>query len=151
MARELKFRVWDKKQSKFRKSTASFAIDMEGRLLELIISQGFTQGTYFDDSPCFMATNVYRSLDDYIVQYFTGRKDNNGRDIFEGDILRWFHGIEDVGVCEWVGEEVAFLRNYPDQCYFGVNVKRLGNCHFQEDDDYWVIGNIFENKDLLNE
>jgi uncharacterized phage protein (TIGR01671 family) len=83
-----------------------------------------------------------------VTQQFTGLLDKNNKEIYEGDIIKWFHPTESIGVCEYFINEV-FNAPYPNQCYFGLRVKEVGICHFQEDDTYEVIGNIFENADLL--
>jgi len=79
---------------------------------------------------------------EYTIQQYTGLKDKNGKGIYEGDIVIWKHPMEDVGV-------VNFGNSSPNMSVFYLDVKRLGECLFQDDDIYEVIGNIFENPELL--
>lgn len=71
----------------------------------------------------------------YPVMQFTGLKDKNGNPIYEGDIVNLTNDSE-TGAYTTI--EVKWFRN---QCGFNVN----GNC----EGDYEIIGNIYENPELL--
>lgn len=84
----------------------------------------------------------------FVWEQFTGLTDSKGVDIYEGDIVRWTHGVTDVGVVEYrVHDEFG---SYPHAAFFGLLVTRFaGLCQFQSDDTYEVIGNIHQHSHLL--
>ena len=113
--REIKFRCWIRQIGKM---TDSF------KLLE--ISEGIFNQTFINSE----------------IMQFTGFKDINGKEIFEGDILRsrWtVDGSDEEGFdyyfCELNGQRWLHKKGYTDWSDI------LGH---EE-----VIGNIYENKELL--
>jgi uncharacterized phage protein (TIGR01671 family) len=86
-----------------------------------------------------------------LVQY-TGLKDKNGIEIYEGNLLRWIDWQEelteepDVYRVDWLAKEARFSLN----CFRSGRHLDPKDDVFQPDDQFEVIGNIFENPDLLD-
>lgn len=89
----------------------------------------------------------YYSLDDIELMQYTGIKDKNGKEIYEGDIV--LIRIDKTNILHKTvvkfkhGAFIADIIGDNDYIYlfhFGFNK-----------DDFGVIGNIYENKNLLEE
>ena len=111
MNREIKFRAWDKN-----------AIAMQYRTLAEYGEKGF--GLPYPEDP------------EIIVMQFTGLKDRNGKEIYEGDILQIFNEKYEVRVIQT--ENQMFVD-------YGYPNKHNGPApHWVE-----IIGNAYENPKLL--
>lgn len=76
----------------------------------------------------------------------TGKKDKNNNLIFEGDIVRfYFDNDEIIAVVEWDDDECRFYLNTTD--FF--KDKYVTDYEIVNQEEYEVIGNIYENPDLL--
>lgn len=123
-----KFRVWDKLAERFIRPDKGFQghyiLDLNGRFHDLGNGSGG---------------------DEYVVQQYIGVDDKNKNPIYEGDIVSFqyrdeglYHGVVDF-----------------DDMYAGYSVQKslafFGNMQitFHNSAELTVIGNIFENPELL--
>jgi len=128
--REIKFRAWDKKEKVMDEPFNLYSI-------------GYVNGENGYDAKY------------YILLQFTGLHDKNGKEIWEGDIVRYY-GILPLTLNT---HPEGFMEVVYDEGYFGV--KDLGTSHgrvanvcFVNPDDWYevtVVGNIYENPELLKD
>jgi uncharacterized phage protein (TIGR01671 family) len=128
--REIKFRAWDKKAKNM------------WRVLRLPLS--FLGGalllhSYYDNGETMQED---KNIDDYILMQFTGLKDKNGKELFEGDIVKVF--VSDIpeisGIFEVIWDSPMFRL---------VRELSLGKHFLPMNFEMEVIGNIYENPELL--
>lgn len=138
MKQEIKFRAWNKKD-KVMVDVAAMNFGPSG-LWSLIEDA--------DDAELQLADN-------YELMQYTGLKDKNGREIYEGDILS-FGSVWNNGDNEDIDEEfhIGVVEYDPNYAVYNVNCEESGEHRFMftevvNYDGFGVIGNIFENPELL--
>lgn len=104
----------------------------------------------FGENDYYPGLDIVRNFDEVEIMQSTGLKDESGKEIYEGDICRWrdletFNDeiLEDVFVVVWNDEKLAWYTQNEDG-NFGYDLYE-----YTDDRDLGVIGNIYENIDLL--
>lgn len=119
--RPIKFRAWDEK--------SKFMYSPDDNNSEMFM--------YFDGTVCYDGSPTK----DYILMQFTGLLDKNGKEIYEGDVIQDGDEPQDYEVSfnsgSFWAEEIIPLQGGSMISLYDVR----GHCE--------IIGNIYENKDLL--
>lgn len=133
MKREIKFRAWDKLHEYYLYDVQNAYDTLSG----CVKYENGEDAVY--DEECFAG---FLDNEQYIVEQYTGLHDKNGREIYEGDIL-------DIGLRNQDGKPVIAPVSYETYAA-GYVLDNGGNGIWQRlTEDCEVIGNIFEDKQLL--
>ena len=125
-----KFRAWDrtKNEMNYRVMVGNCDTDDENWTCPIIWDEEREKWVHFDDYECIMQS--------------TGLKDKNGKEIFEGDILKSNKYITSVFYED--GAYCVKFRRTPN------TTVTMNVISFIEKYKTKVIGNIYENKELLD-
>ena len=126
--RDIYFRAWDKKLKE---------------LTNYSISDIFIE-FYNKDTDSW---EIDREGERFTLCQYTGLKDKNNREIYEGDVIKAISFARWIGVVEYSDENQAFIFDDLDKKYRGKSTVFMN----QFDDGFEILGNIYENPELLKE
>ena len=139
MNRPIKFRAWEIERKRMNTSPHIWAES----------ESGYPHGDTFADLNKFLAKPGNGIDSRYVLMQFTGLLDKNGKEIYEGDVVKNRFGI--LFQIKWIawGFEYIALRN-GHRKYEGI-VGRWGNTRKFDIHNLKaeVIGNIYENPESL--
>ena len=136
MKREIKFRAWDKNKKVFIPTDLWAIVSTDFNAFGIMLKdwEDYKEGEYF-----------YETSQE--LSQFTGLTDKNGKEIYEGDLLRWSIWIlgsnferlssKKINAVEWSSKKGKF--------FIGSELWDLGAYS-----DIEIIGNIYENPNLLS-
>ena len=137
--REIKFRIWDNLKKEWVSNKQIWRMKTD----EFGIGEIHPNTFYWKQHP-----------DGLTYQQYTGLKDRYDKEIYEGDIVRaWNQGSSHVGEIRWRLEGAPIIFIYPayhdGQFWFLHGSKTKDGVYV--DCGIEVIGNIFENSELLKQ
>lgn len=139
MKREIKFRAWDENKK--------VIFDVDAIYFKGCYESRF--GYFENDFGCETGSGDHGErqiirMSSVLIQ-FTGLKDKNGKEIYEGDIV--IHAnVGEKGVVTWGSSLWMVMQkaNTGHDIEYSCSALDDGSCNFLE-----IIGNIYENSDLL--
>jgi hypothetical protein len=129
--RQIKFRVWDKEKKEYFSIKNGMALMIGPRGFNI----GFNthQGVY--PIPDTGQENLGENR--FILEQFTGLKDKNDKEIYEGDIIKHEFGNPTTSVVDWISQKDGWD-------YTGWMIEH----YMSQYGEIEVIGNIHENPEL---
>ena len=129
--REIKFRAWDREL----KEWTNYSINnIDGNLVDFCNKE----------AGCWETDKEGKR---FVLCQYTGLKDKNGKEIYEGDVIKAISFARWIGVVEYSDENQAFIFDDLDKKYRGKSTVFMN----QFDDEFEILGNIYENPELLEE
>ena len=169
MAREIKFRAWDKKLKRMFYDGDKYYPEHFDRELRAVTGSVIVThlGLYFwvheaqlpDATDRHFDHSSIRKIDSQVTMEFMGKSDKNGKEIFESDVVRCHQFTqelgENLGVCEGEKETVCVVTYIQENTCFGfveINPKDEDRGYIEpclcSDEGIEIIGNIWENPEV---
>lgn len=128
--RELKFRAWDKNECKMAEVTQVIFSKVQYTLVKYRYKADSgkvkDETSHIDEKGC----------GSIVLMQYTGLKDKNGKEIYEGDIVEYF-------------KDYAVIKMIPGG--FIIENEHFKDYMLEIAGEIKVIGNIYKNKELLEE
>jgi uncharacterized phage protein (TIGR01671 family) len=131
--REFKFRAWDKDENRMHQDVD---VLRNGQIIYFEVDE-YGEPTHWHNNYDYNFEKKFSHT--YIVMQYTGLKDKNGKEIYEGDIVSGGYDLYKVEFFEGAysliqGQEIIEFAEF-------INMSQVIELE--------VIGNIYENPDLL--
>lgn len=129
----IKFRAWD---NLLNKMLVVYRISFDGPV------DGVQVHCYLDDRGAEGSTEYAYDGDGLILEQFTGLKDVNGKDIYEGDAVQPVSSYINLKrgkpfevkkgnyvYGKWIAKDISNKKFGVDGCYFSDEMQLIGNVH----------------------
>lgn len=138
MRNPIKFKVFDKKTKKIHPTTCEIIKEIHfkmcGDVESVIVAKNKHNGDW-----------EFEKLEDIELIQYTGLKDKNNIEIYEGDIVKHFG--DEILLVKWINDESQFycLSSYglKKDIIIGAKLSKISIKNIE------VIGNIYENPELF--
>lgn len=134
--REIKFRVWDKKEKVIGVVRNTIRLCLSGEIVVYSDEDGGKSGLWEHD-----ITDYYK--DQFILMQYTGLLDKNDKEIYEGDLVRLSKFADRPAEVYWDERWAEYRMRVNGEMQYDKTHPML----FAKQDK--VIGNIWENPELL--
>ena len=146
--REIKFRAKDWQTSKWVYGFLFMGKGDDNRDYAFILQdKGLKVGTAREDNAIEFPCDEAHLVDKETIGQYTGLKDKNGKEIYEGDIVKDIDGK--VGYIAFLQQEMGFVIVWRNSDSRLGHRNRGGGYEF--DNSIEVIGNIHDNPELIKE
>lgn len=138
--RDIRFRAWDIKNKRMR---SVMRIDWTATMLLRVNAT---------ENPDNWEPLIGSQYHEFELMQFTGLKDKNGTEIYEGDIVIWEDKNLEVKIGGYMGVRGGESYNEAGYGIYGTDEEEqnvVGIGCFDQDESVKVIGNIYENPELL--
>lgn len=136
--REIKFRAWVKPDKKMGdvevlSPKGAFVLGANPKDQKLADLEAVLRGrTYRVIQP---TNGRFVEIEDLVIMQYTGLKDKNGKEVYEGDIVKW--------------DEDYDLIEYDDGCFVLPDTNDCSECLYRQHSNIEVVGNKYESPELL--